>query len=166
MIICSDRLFFHPITRTEANLLMISPNDFESISGLSLNKDWPHDGLRAYLPIYVEQLLKNNHVKGYGPWIVYTNEKKVIGDIGFRGVPGANGYLEVGYYITPAERKKGYASESLGVLCDWAFSQTGVKGILAECEMKNRGSQMVLEKNRFVRIANDGYSISYELLKI
>ena len=68
----------------------------------------------------------------------------VIGDLSFKGPPGPDGAVEIGYGLSPACRGKGYMTEAVKTVCGWALSQKGVKRLKAETAPDNTPSQKVL----------------------
>jgi len=62
-------------------------------------------------------------------------------------------YVEVGYYIQPAERHKGYGTESLRQFTDFLFKTCGVLRLEAGTSSLNVPSQRILEKAGFTREA-------------
>lgn len=86
----------------------------------------------------------------YSNWeIILEEEKRSIGGIGFSGLPDDNGTTMVGYFIDMPYRNKGYASEALKGLIDWAKQDTTLSQILADTPVDNISSGKVLEKNSF-----------------
>ena len=57
--------------------------------------------------------------------------------------------MEVGYGITEENQGKGYATEAVEAVLDWALNQSGIRQVEAETEWENRKSQRVLEKCGF-----------------
>jgi ribosomal-protein-alanine N-acetyltransferase len=81
--------------------------------------------------------------------IIHKEERKIIGDIGFKGAPSDRGLVEVGYGIYMEYRNRGFMTEALNSLTEWAFKQPDVKIILAETDKKNLASQRTLTKSNF-----------------
>jgi RimJ/RimL family protein N-acetyltransferase len=63
--------------------------------------------------------------------------------------PDARG--ECGYWLRPAGRGRGAASEAVRLVCAWGFSELGLERIEATCDVDNLGSQRVLERSGFER---------------
>ncbi|MDH6631854.1 UNVERIFIED_ORG: RimJ/RimL family protein N-acetyltransferase [Lelliottia amnigena] len=74
-----------------------------------------------------------------------------LGDIGLQISAKFREEADIGYTVIPQAQGKGYASEALRAVCDYAFSQAGVKAINAYVLADNAGSVRVLEKQGFVR---------------
>ncbi|RWZ60725.1 N-acetyltransferase [Halobacillus fulvus] len=150
MELFTNRLLLFPITVDLAQILMKNSLAFYYKFQLPWNKNWPHDGLKALLPIYVEKLEEEEGELGFGPWVMIDREgEHVVGDIGFKGRPDDEGVIEIGYHVVASERGVGYATEAVEGLCQWAFEQPGVKGIEAQCDKANIASQKVLINNGF-----------------
>src|SRR6185437_5423785 len=64
----------------------------------------------------------------FGIWVMIERESgSVVGDIGFIGPPTDGGSIEIGYSVTPARRRRGYATEAARAILDWALRQPEVK---------------------------------------
>jgi len=66
----------------------------------------------------------------WGSWLVMTKAGQVIGDIGFKGKLDIRKAVEIGYGLLPAYLNKGFATEAVLALIEWAFEQTVVTGVL------------------------------------
>jgi RimJ/RimL family protein N-acetyltransferase len=83
--------------------------------------------------------------------------RTVVGSSGFRGLPNADGEVEIGYGIHAAHRSRGYATEAVEALVEWALAQEGVRGVVAHCDPANEPSLRVLAKAGFAEAgARDG----------
>ncbi|MFD1018046.1 GNAT family N-acetyltransferase [Thalassobacillus hwangdonensis] len=146
----TPRLQIKAIDLETAQVLMKNALAFYYKYQLPWSEDWPHDGLRALLPLYAEQVEADETSVGFGPWfIIDKHHQRIIGDIGFKGRPDQEGAVEIGYCIVPEERGAGYASEAVEYIVQWAF-QNGAKSVQAQCDRENIPSQKVLINNRFV----------------
>jgi RimJ/RimL family protein N-acetyltransferase len=67
----------------------------------------------------------------------------LVGSAGFKGRPDAAGCVEIGYGVEPGWRRRGFATEAVGRLAQWAWEQ-GVRRIVAECDERNTASAGVL----------------------
>ena len=88
------------------------------------------------------------------PWFTYwlvviPEENKGVGMAGFKGIPNAEGVVEIGYGIHPDYQNRGYITEVVQALVDWAFAQTACRKVTAETRRDNPASQRVLEKSGF-----------------
>jgi len=87
-----------------------------------------------------------------GWWLWYfidARERALVGQGGFKGPP-QDGSIEVGYSIVDAFQKRGYATEAVGALIEWAFTQPGVDRVIAHTYRHLHASIRVMEKNGLV----------------
>lgn len=98
-------------------------------------------------------------------WIIKpVGTKDVVGLIGFKGIE-SDGSVEVGYGIFKKYEGKGYATEALRYMVNWAFAHKTCKEITALGVKKdNIGSQRVLKKNNFEKINENEEIINYSIL--
>jgi ribosomal-protein-alanine N-acetyltransferase len=82
-------------------------------------------------------------------WEIIHKEQKIsIGGIGFAGYPD-DGKTSIGYMIDEKFQNKGFATEALNCLLDWAFMDPALKTVQADTPKDNFPSQKVLSKNGF-----------------
>ena len=86
------------------------------------------------------------------PWAMrLKKEGTCIGDLGFKGAP-KKGTVELGYGVLKEYEGRGYTTEAVGAMIDWAFSQDGVYAI--EAEAGNAASAHILEKSGFQKVGD------------
>lgn len=84
---------------------------------------------------------------GWGSWLVLRkSDGLIIGDAEFKGKLDANQQVKVGYDFLESAWGKGYATEAVEGLVDWAFHVKAVEKVTAETDLNNIGSIRVLEK--------------------
>ena len=79
----------------------------------------------------------------------------LVGNGGFKGPPDSEGVVEIGYYVRPMHRGRGYGTEAVRRLVEHALSPAGVKLVIAQTQGANVASTKLLEKVGFV-CAGDG----------
>jgi ribosomal-protein-alanine N-acetyltransferase len=84
--------------------------------------------------------------------VILKSDNKMVGDLCFIGEPNAAGEIEIGYGTYDEFRKKGYMTEAVNGMIQWAAKQENVKSIIASTEKTNVASFTILEKNNFVKI--------------
>jgi RimJ/RimL family protein N-acetyltransferase len=82
--------------------------------------------------------------------VVLASEGVSIGLVDFKGPPGPEGRISIGFSLAPPHWNRGYATEAVGGLVAWAVAQPGVRAIEADTEVANVRSHRVLEKMGFV----------------
>lgn len=84
-------------------------------------------------------------------WTIIDKRKNVmIGDLCFKGAPNEQGEIEVGYGTHSDFQNKGFMTEALGAVIQWAMRQPSVKTVLAETTNENLASHKTLARNHFV----------------
>lgn len=100
-------------------------------------------------------------------WTLIDKEKMImVGDICFKGDANPDGEVEIGYGTYPPFQKQGYMTEAVEALCQWAFTQTKVSGILADTHSTNIASQKILLKNGFKPFSESENKIYWRLQKV
>lgn len=86
----------------------------------------------------------------YAPWkMTLKNDDTYIGTLSFKG-PAQDNVVEIGYGILPDQEGKGYTTEAVQTMTQWAFGDADVVFVEAETEPENRASRRILEKCGFV----------------
>jgi len=118
--------------------------------------------VKPHIQHYLEELEMDKDLLGWGVWLVFSQKnQQLIGDIGFKGKPD-HGVVEVGYGIYPDAQNKGYATEAVQALFDWAFQTGQVNKIIAECLKTNHASIRVLEKLFMNKVEQDEQYVYWE----
>jgi [ribosomal protein S5]-alanine N-acetyltransferase len=145
--------------KLETQRLTIIPVTHQLVEELS-PKDYE---IHGFIKSYLTDLKDDTSLLGWGVWFVIEKESgRIIGDIGFKGKP-VDETVEVGYGIIPSAQDKGYATEAVKEIIDWAFSTNLVRKVIAECSDDNIASINVLEKLNLVRTGQDGEMLKWEI---
>lgn len=152
MVLESDRLLMFPLTLREMKLYIQPGNLLESELGLQV-------GERVITPELTDALTHSIMPSLEDPgrkfefltlWtIILKDEQIMVGDCCFKGEPGFKKDVEIGYGTYPAFQGKGYMSEAIQMLSEWALSQPGIELVLAETLQENVASQRILQKAGF-----------------
>ena len=81
--------------------------------------------------------------------LILKEELKMVGDLCFYGEPDEDGIIEIGYGMYDEFQSKGYMTEAVGGMIEWAKTQPNVRCIIADSTKENKASLRVLEKNKF-----------------
>jgi len=85
-----------------------------------------------------------------GEFIIEKKDGSKIGYMWhFTSVHPAVKLLEIGYFLVPSERGKGYCTEAVNIMVDYLFLSKDIIRIQAHTELRNIASQKVLEKVGF-----------------
>jgi ribosomal-protein-alanine N-acetyltransferase len=86
----------------------------------------------------------------YTFWLVIEKtSRSIVAELGFKGSPGDEGEIEIGYGAFFNHQRKGFITEAVGGMIEWAKKRHDVKFILAETDENNLASIRVLQKNNF-----------------
>lgn len=103
---------------------------------------------------------------GWYSWYVLRRTPRALaGHAGFKGRPDRHGSVEIGYSLLPAFQRRGYGTELVRHLTDWAFGHETVARVMADTYPEFVASVRVLESNGFTLVgrAGDPCAIRYEL---
>lgn len=140
-IVCLDlenfRLYIHQHGKMQRNI------------GVQVVAEELDEGLKkVFTPVYEQALNDSQNYAWYTVWqIILKSENRIIGGICFKGKPNINGEVEFGYGIDLEYQNKGYMTEAVMAIIQWAITQNRVSFILAATEKSNPASQKVLEKS-------------------
>jgi len=87
-------------------------------------------------------------------WVDFIIQKKDGTRIGWMPhyISALNfGWLEIGYFILPKERRKGYGTEAVKIIVDYLFLTRDIPRIQVIISVHNKPSQRVSEKAGFKR---------------
>ncbi len=93
--------------------------------------------------------LKKNKDKMPTFAVIENKSGKLIGIAGFNWINWQARWGEILYYLSPEERGKGYGSEIVGLLCEYAFAHLNLRKVWTKVHADNKASIRVLEKNGF-----------------
>ena len=94
---------------------------------------------------------------------ISKTENKMVGDLCIVGEPNENGEIEIGYGTYDEFKDKGFMTEIVSGIIEWAKTQPQVKFITASTEKKNFASFKVLEKNSFIKVGETGTLFHWKL---
>jgi RimJ/RimL family protein N-acetyltransferase len=145
---------FEPLLTERLRLRRSEPRDAETISAYRSDPDvhryqgWERtdpEGVREEIEVMARRM--PGEPSG---WVQLTVEDRsggaVVGDIGLSPAEGEPGVIKVGYTIAPQSQGRGYATEAVGALVDYAFDTLGADVVRAYASADNTPSIRVAEK--------------------
>lgn len=143
--------------------LKLIPCTEEFISNINASEEYE---IGPHIHMYLNELKEDSSLLGWGVWFVINQEDHtVIGDIGFKGKPNWEKCVEIGYGIVASAQGKGYATEAVQKLIEWAFLDNKVRKIVAECLDDNLSSIRVLDKLKMKRVGSENNMLKWQLEK-
>lgn len=94
---------------------------------------------------------------------VLKTENRMVGDLCIVGEPNADGAIEIGYGTYDEFQGKGYMTEMVKGMIEWAKTQSIVKSIVASTDKTNTASFRVLEKNSFIKTGQTETLFNWQL---
>ena len=144
----TGRLELIAATPALARAAATSPATLGQLLACEVPRGWPPELLREHEEHWAVQLEGDPRLVGWTAWyIVQVKPAVLVGSIGFAGRPDGEGVVECGYSLVPKFQRKGYATEAMGGLIDWAFSHEEVRRVRAQTYRHLAASIRVLEKN-------------------
>jgi RimJ/RimL family protein N-acetyltransferase len=136
----TPRLRLHALTGEEAEALHAGTLP----AGWSYAHEYPlpdtEDGVGLFL---------SHGDREYGfHYVIRREDEVVIGEIGFVGQP-QGGAVMIGYAIVPEARRRGYATEAIVAVTEWALAQPGVEHVRAQTLPDNEPSIRALLRAGF-----------------
>lgn len=96
---------------------------------------------------YIRYMLRRYRLGEPSSWgIVWKDENRVIGTIGFMWIHEENASAEVGYSLSRAYWNRGIMTEALGMVLDFGFHTLQLNRIEAQHEVDNPASGAVMRK--------------------
>ncbi len=156
------RMALVPVGRELARALLSDRKLAADLAGGLVHRDFPDPDLAAKLPAFAQRLddaanaalghTAPRDPAGWGLWLFrYNVERMVVGAASFHGPPNAAGEVAFGYQIVAPHRRRGLTVEACTALIDWAFCDTAVSAVTADCTVDNAASIRTLEKLGFTQ---------------
>jgi len=165
--IFTERLVLLPLTQVQLELCLADLTKFEGELGMAIAKDFVTERVRRAIRMKVEKMRKaepSTHA-WFTYWLIIIRDEKIgAGMLGFKEYPNAQGSTEIGYGIDPAYQNKGYMTEAVQAMIDWAFLHPFCKEITAT-EVYNPASRRLLEKLRATQTEENEKFTSWKIQK-
>lgn len=82
-------------------------------------------------------------------FLIRKTDRVVVGSADFKNLPNKNGEVEIGYGLGKMFEHKGYMTEAVKAICEFAVMQSNVFNVIAETEAEGFASQRILERCGF-----------------
>ena len=152
MMIETERLLLYPISEEEMELLMEQEKDADLKQAYSEMLQ----GCKREPEKRIWHLL----------WLIELKSQRgtIVGDLSFKGL-GEDGMVELGYGLREGHCGKGYMTEAVRAVSQWALAQEDVAKVEAETSPENKASQRVLANAGFIptgEIGEEGPRFLYQ----
>lgn len=162
--IASPRLRLIALNAQLASLQLDDRAAFFRMLDVEPEPTWPPELMDQEMMEWTRgQLLAHPSDTGWYSWVYISPVmNRLLGTGGFKGAPGSDGAIEIGYSMLISYREQGLATEGVMALLDWAYSHAQVKSVLAHTRDDRDASHRVLEKAGFVQgeiRQDDGFDV-------
>ena len=149
----TSRLHIIPLNYGELRKYLEANNHLEMLMGLTSTNRLISPGIKEMVETFTLPHVKRSHGKDYlfyTFWLVIDRSMNtIVAELGFKGTPGKDGDIEIGYGTMPGFEKRGYMTEAVSGMLDWAASRPDVRIMLAETDDDNLASIRIVQKNDF-----------------
>ena len=151
----TERLQLIACNKMHLKALLQGERALADLLGVELAENWlVFPETIDFVPHALKTLETNPQSLRWGMHLfVKMDENKIIGNGGFKGVPDADGMVEIGYAVSPLYENQGLATEAAQGMIDYAFSWSPVQMVDAHTLAEENASVKVLEKCGMTRIA-------------
>ena len=144
----TPRLKLLELSHQQLQLCLFDLSEFEEQTNIKITPDFITNRVHRAIRMKVQKMREAE--PSHHPWLTYwliiiKEDNSGAGMLGFKGYPNAEGSTEIGYGISTAYQNKGYMSEAVRSLIDWAFTHPFCRTITAT-EVYNPASKRLLEK--------------------
>lgn len=165
-MINTQRLILKPLNYNQLIKYINCNNSLEEELNLNPNSRTISPELRE---AFEQTILPNvaNKNKNYLYSTLWTaisiTENQMVGDLCIVGEPNKEGEIEIGYGTYKEFQNKGFMTEIVKGIIEWAKTQPKVKSILASTDKSNVASCKVLEKNNFSIVGETDSLLNWKL---
>jgi [ribosomal protein S5]-alanine N-acetyltransferase len=149
----TERLQLIACNKMHLNALLQSEEALAGLLGVGLAENWllyPES-----VPHALKMLEEDAQNLRWGMhFFLHKDENVIIGSGGFKGAPGPDGTVEIGYAIAPAYENQGYATEAARGMIEYAFAWSQVEAVDAHTLAEENASVNVLRKCGLAKIAD------------
>ena len=153
MLIHTPRLRLMTMELAHLAAIVRDPVSLGDLLGVAIPEDWP-----AYPAAYPHALalLKKESLRSSSGWWLYLfidpALKVLVGCGGFKDAPDQNGVVEIGCEIAPASRGRGFATEAMRGLINYACTRPEVRAIDAYSQSESGMQASLLQTVGMTRI--------------
>jgi RimJ/RimL family protein N-acetyltransferase len=141
---------------------------FGKLLGAKIPASWPPESMKDAYDWFIAEIEKFPANEEWYVWYALlpdsaSNGKTLVGSAGFRGAPGNDGRVEIGYSVLPEFQGQNFATEITAALLNFAFANNDVQSVFAETAIDNAPSIRVLVKNGFREYDRNGDAVFYQI---
>jgi RimJ/RimL family protein N-acetyltransferase len=146
----TERLELIALTAPLAQLTVDAPLRLGEVLQATIPTDWPPPGFdHGAQTLLADRLQADPALAGWLAWLLVWHqgpEPVLVGMAGFKGMPGADGQVEIACGIVPTHQRRGLGTEACLDLIDWALADPAVATIVAEAPPDGTPAIRAMEK--------------------
>jgi RimJ/RimL family protein N-acetyltransferase len=150
----TERLIIYLLKPSQLDTLVEDINSFEKENNIKYRGEVIEGLFKKF--VYDQLETSKKDIDNYcwsSLWLLTQKENNTaVGSISFKGSPNNEGEVEIGYGLGKDFEHKGYMTEGVKAVCDWALKQSNVFQITAETDADNIPSQRILQRCGFEKI--------------
>lgn len=156
----TERLHLFPLTPQQLELYVQANNKLEEALCLTRNGRTMAPQVQDMVTRFTLPNMKRatgNDYLFYTFWLVVDKQSRtIVAELGFKGPPTDIGHVEIGYGTMPSMQGKGYMTEAVKGILQWAASRSDISAVLAETHVGNTPSIRVVQKSGFQQFEKRG----------
>ena len=163
----TQRLMLVPLSLHQLQWMLQDVNALEKSLNISIKRDFITARVQRAIGMKIGkmQAADEGQHHWFTYWLIVIKDGDIgAGMLGFKGFPNKDGATEIGYGIDEAYQGRGYMSEAVQGLVDWAFTHPFCQTITAT-EVENPASRRLLEKLGASLVNTTDHSTSWEIRK-
>lgn len=150
----TERLFLIPtsLPMLEAIVAEDWPALSTLLGGVDLADQWTHFPEAL---IWMRDFAREHDtdMRWWNYLVIHRHDARLIGTCGFKGAPGPDGSVEIGYEISDSYQQRGFATEAAQRLLHYALGFEAVRVVTAHTLAEENASCSILRKLGFVFVA-------------
>ncbi len=147
------------LTGDKVYLRALEPEDLDFVHKIENDEDfWEISATQTpYSKFLIRQYLENAHRDIFDikqlRLVICTKRNRPVGLIDLYDLEPKDRRVGIGILIAyKKDRKKGFGSESLSLLCNYCFTHLGLHQVYANVSAENRNSMRIFENNGFRKV--------------
>ena len=141
----TPRLILRPFAQSDLAAFVAYRSDPQTARYQSWEAPYPEEKARKF----IETLLRSQPGTP-GEWyqlaVVRKDSGEMIGDCAFHILAEDSSQAEIGYTLSPRQRRRGFATEAVAGLLRYLFEECRLHRVRAVCDAENPASARVLER--------------------
>lgn len=134
------------IERIHVEAFLRNKSELAKILRVSIPNSWPTFPEAFSIPAEESHEANPPTNEWNGFFFIHQKDNALVGNGGFYGQPDDSGTVEIGYEIAPEYWNRGFATEAVQAMINFAFAHEEVKAIMAHTLAEKNASNKVLQK--------------------